>query len=402
MDRPVGGAPCYGEPMSKQPTPKQRRSQRGSVEDRWRKRIKDADGNTVEVASAVAGQATRWRARYVDNTGREHTRHFDRKVEAQQWLDKQLAALLRGDHVAPSDAKMTVGEWCDKWLAGYGTRRASTVRQAEVHVKIIKAHFGSVPMSAIKPSDVRAWTVVLKKEGRADSYIYAIYSRFSQIFTDAVHDGIVVRNPCSRRTSPGMGKQRPYVATTRQVWALYDAVPEGVRPAILLGAHAGLRLAEAAALRVVDVDFVNGVVAPSTQWLDEPLKSEISRTPIPIPKEMAHLLAQGAQLGDGRFLASDQWGNPAGPWTIERAVRASREVVGLPENFRFHDLRHYFASLLIASGLDVKVVQARLRHASAKTTLDTYGHLWPDRDDTSRAAVAAVYSDRTRGGGQAD
>ena len=67
--------------------------------------------------------------------------------------------------------------------------------------------------------------------------------------------------------------------------------------------------------------------------------------------------------------------------------------MGLPDDFRFHDLRHYFASLLIASGLDVKVVQARLRHASAKTTLDTYGHLWPDRDDTSRAAVAAVYQD---------
>ena len=161
--------------MSKQPTPKQRRSQRGSVEDRWRKRIKDSDGNSVEVPSAVAGEVTRWRARYVDNAGSEHTRHFDRKVEAQRWLDKQLAALLRGDHVAPRDAKMTVGEWCDKWLAGYGTRRASTVRQAEVHVKIIKAHFGSVPMSAVKPSDVRAWTVVLKKEGRANSYIYAIY-----------------------------------------------------------------------------------------------------------------------------------------------------------------------------------------------------------------------------------
>ena len=53
-------------------------------------------------------------------------------------------------------------------------------------------------------------------------------------------------------------------------------------------------------------------------------------------------------------------------------------------------LRHYFASLLIASGLDVKVVQARLRHASAKTTLDTYGHLWPDKDESSRAAVYAV------------
>lgn len=62
--------------------------------------------------------------------------------------------------------------------------------------------------------------------------------------------------------------------------------------------------------------------------------------------------------------------------------------------FRVHDLRHYFASLLIAGGLDVKVVQARLRHASAKTTLDVYGHMWPDKDEFARAAVAAVFTDR--------
>lgn len=380
--------------MNKQPTPKQRRSQRGAVEDRWRKRVRDEDGNTLEVPSAVAGKATRWRARYVDNAGREHTRAFERKADAQKWLDAQMAALLRGDHIAPRDARLTVGEWCDKWLAGYGTRRASTVRQAEVHIRVIKAHFGAVPMSAVRPSDVRAWTVALKKEGRADSYIYALYSRLSQLFTDAVHDGIVARNPCSRRTSPGMGKQRPYVATTRQVWALYDAVPAGVRPAILLGAHAGLRLAEAAALRVTDVDFASGLVTPSVQWVDEPLKSDTSRRPIPIPAEMARLLAEAIPLGNGTHIVSDLWGDPGGPWTIERAVRAARSGVGLPDGFRFHDLRHYFASLLIASGLDVKVVQARLRHASAKTTLDTYGHLWPDRDNTSRAAVAAVYQER--------
>jgi integrase len=380
--------------MSEQPSPKQRRNQRGSVEDRWRKRVKDESGNTVDVPSAVAGKVRRWRARYVDNAGREHSRTFDRKVDAQKWLDAQLASLLRGDHVAPKDAKLTVGEWCDKWLAGYGTRRKSTVRQAEVHIKIIKAHFDAVPLSAVKPSDVRAWTSALKAEGRADSYVYALYSRLSQLFTDAVHDGIVARNPCSRRTSPGMGKQRPYVATTKQIWALYDAVPPGVGPAILLGAHAGLRLAEAAALRVEDVDFATGVVSPTVQWVDEPLKSDKSRTPIPIPKEMAHLLAEAVHAGNGQTLVDDEWGTPAGPWTIERAIRAAREQVGLPGGFRFHDLRHYFASLLIASGLDVKVVQARLRHASAKTTLDTYGHLWPDRDDSSRAAVSAIYRER--------
>jgi integrase len=64
----------------------------------------------------------------------------------------------------------------------------------------------------------------------------------------------------------------------------------------------------------------------------------------------------------------------------------------------------YFASLLVASGADVKVVQARLRHASAKTTLDTYGHLWPDSDDSTRATIESVMAARadylrTAGGG---
>jgi integrase len=85
-------------------------------------------------------------------------------------------------------------------------------------------------------------------------------------------------------------------------------------------------------------------------------------------------------------------------------------VKGLPAGFRFHDLRHYLASLLIASGADIKIVQTRMRHASGKTTIDTYGHLWPDSDDSTRAAVDRVLAARaqnsadflrTRGGGEA-
>ena len=69
-------------------------------------------------------------------------------------------------------------------------------------------------------------------------------------------------------------------------------------------------------------------------------------------------------------------------------------VPGLPTGFRFHDLRHYFASLLIASGADIKTVQARLRHATATTTLNIYSHLWPDADESTRAAVGAVIAAR--------
>jgi integrase len=64
----------------------------------------------------------------------------------------------------------------------------------------------------------------------------------------------------------------------------------------------------------------------------------------------------------------------------------------LPEWATFHDLRHFYASLLIARGCSVKAVQNRLGHQSAVETLDTYSHLWPDSDDETRIAVDSVLS----------
>jgi hypothetical protein len=136
---------------------------------------------------------------------------------------------------------------------------------------------------------------------------------------------------------------------------------------------------------------MRGIVSPAVQWPNEPLKSETSRTPVPIPNELALMLSAALAADNGSTMVSNELGRPAAPWAIERAVRAARGgIPGLPANFRFHDLRHYFASLLIADGLDVKTVQARLRHASAKTTLDVYGHLWPDKDEATRATIAAA------------
>ncbi len=337
----------------------------------------------------------RWQARYRDDAGKEHAQRFDRKVDAQRWLDEQNGKLVAGTHVSPRTARMTVGEWCDIWLTGYRTNRKSTVRQAEVHLTRIRAAFGSARLADVRPSQVRTWTSQLAAEGLADSYVYALHSRLSQVFSDAVHDGIVAKSPCSRRTSPGAGKQRPYVATTEQVWALHDAMPEHLRAAVLLGAFAGLRLAETCGLRVSDVDFMRGIVNPAVQYPCEPLKSETSRTAIPIPASLSAELSAHVARWRAETLLTNERGKQLAPWCLERAFRRARaKVDGLPDGFRYHDLRHYLASMLIASGADVKVVQARMRHASAKTTLDTYGHLWPDSDDSTRAAIDAVMAAR--------
>ncbi|WP_460356697.1 tyrosine-type recombinase/integrase [Mycobacterium sp. ZZG] len=398
----------------------QRRNRRSGVEDRWHKTITHPDGSTEKVPSARNGNGMRWLARYVDERGKEHSKSFARKPDAQRWLDGQTAAVVTGNHVAPRNAQMTVQQWCDTWIQGYAVNRESTVRQARTHIKHIVAEFGDQPLSSLRPSQVKAWVAGLKAAEMAPSYVYALHSRLSQILGDAVHDGVLARNPCSRRTAPPMGKQKPYVATTEQVWALHDAMPDHLRVAVLLGAFVGLRVAEVSALRVSDVDFIRGVVHPVQQWPEKPLKTDGSAQPLPIPNDLALLLSASVQRYPSEMMVTGGVaGEPAPPWVIERAVRRARadrftgsdakvltvdrEKVQLPDGFSFHDLRHYLASLLIASGADIKTVQARMRHGSARTTLDTYGHLWPDADESTRSAIGAVIAERMDSkGGAAD
>lgn len=370
------------------------------IKDRWTVTVEGPDGKPVKRRAARHGQGKRWQAVYEDESGKRHSQCFARKVDAQAWLDERTSALVTGTHVDLKTARMTVSQWCDTWLAGYATRRGSTVRQARVHVARIKTEFGSMRLSSVRPSHVRDWTARLAVEGKctkrgatglSTSYVYALHSRLSQVLDDAVRDGILARNPCSRRTSPGAGKQRPYVATTEQVWALHDAVPARYRVAVLLGAFVGLRCSEACGLRVADVDFMRGVVHPTVQYPAVELKTDTSRTPVPIPASLAAELSAHVAEYRAEMLLTNDAGGQLEPWRLERVMRSARaKVAGLPDGFRFQDLRHYLASLLIASGADVKTVQARVRHASAKTTLDTYAHLWPDRDESTREAIDAV------------
>lgn len=371
-----------------------------------RRYVKDADGSRVinpetgKGVTEVVGEV--WRARYSDDSGREHTRHFKRKVDAKAWIDSVTASMVRGDYVNPKESRQTVSSWCATWISGYGVNRVSTVRQARTHLKLIEEEFGAMPLSAVRPSHVKTWTAALRSKGYSDSYVYAVYRRLAQVMGDAVNDGVIPRNPCNRKNSPKVGSQRPYVATAAQVWALYDAMPAHLRPAVLLGAFAGLRVSEAAGLRVTDVDFMRATVNPAVQYKDAPLKTESYRASIPVHRDIALMLSAAVEVarnlaGDkATHVVTDEVGRPSSPWAIERAIRATRTTVkGLPDGFRFHDLRHFYASHLIESGLSVKVVQKCLRHRSATVTLNVYGHLFPDSDESARVAMASALAPRT-------
>jgi integrase len=125
-----------------------------------------------------------------------------------------------------------------------------------------------------------------------------------------------------------------------------------------------------------------------------PPKTEASRRTVPLPQVVldalaAHLAAFPA--GPDGLLFTDARGRPLRRDSFGRDVwRPAVQTVGLTAGVGFHALRHYYASLLIRHGESVTVVQTRLGHKTAKETLDTYAHLWPDSEDQTRAAVDSV------------
>lgn len=96
------------------------------------------------------------------------------------------------------------------------------------------------------------------------------------------------------------------------------------------------------------------------------------------------------QRGPADLIFNNSYGAPLRRSTAGEMWHRAASQVDLPKWATLHDLRHFYASLLISRGCSVKTIQRRLGHQSATETLDTYGHLWPDSDEETRAAVDHV------------
>ncbi|MGH9276819.1 MAG: site-specific integrase, partial [Acidimicrobiales bacterium] len=125
-------------------------------------------------------------------------------------------------------------------------------------------------------------------------------------------------------------------------------------------------------------------------------KTQASYRTVPLAATVGEVLAAHlsewparAELG---LVFTNERGAPIQQHPFAALWQDAARRAGLPGWATPHDLRHYFASVLIRSGASVKVVQARLGHSSAKTTLDVYGHLFADEEDRTRAAIDAEFA----------
>lgn len=353
------------------------------------------------MASITKRPDGQWRARYRDESGKEHARHFARKTDGQAWLDKVTASVVTGTYVDPHAGRVTFDayfrEWAERQVWVEGTVRAMDITRRSVT-------FGDKRLATIRTSHVEAWVKSLAAAGLAPSTIASRMNGVRSAFRAAVRDRLIPLDPSSGVTLPRRrrAEHAMVIPSPAEVGRLVAESDVYMRPVVLLCAFGGLRLGEATAVKIGDVDFLRRQLKVARQvqrhkgggMVECPPKYGSERV-VHLPASVvdalsAHVETYGGSPDD--LLVSTARHEPLPPTTVHAWWGRLTTRAKCPEA-HLHGLRHYYASGLIAAGCDVVTVQRALGHANATTTLNTYSHLWPSAEDRTRAAAAGMYSE---------
>jgi integrase len=261
---------------------------------------------------------------------------------------------------------------------------------------------GKRPLGSIRKSDVQAFVSGLKL---SPTTVGVAFQHVNAVFEAAVQDRLIAFNPAKGVKLPKREGGEVVPPTLEQVAAVYEASLPWFRPAVVLGAGLGLRQAEATGLTGDRIDWLGRAVRIDRQWVTRirpshfgPPKTKSSVRTIPASDYVLHVLSSHVGRRHEGFVIHRN-GEPVDSNAFSYQWRRATRLAGVT-GVRFHDLRHGYASMLIAAGCSVKAVQKALGHASSATTLNLYVHLWPGDEDRIRQAVdqavALASEDRLR------
>jgi integrase len=376
-------------------------------------------GTVQPYLSKQDGKRAGWRAMWRDHDGKQRSKSFDRKSDAQKHLSTIEADLLRGTYVDPRAGQVTLAEFAEDWMTKQEWRPA-TRTLADSHMRNhIGPGLGTRPLLSITRTDVQGFVTGMSRgdDALSPTTIDGVYRRLVSILEAAVYDRKIARSPAVKIKLPKVNKtvaDSVVALDLDDVHRIAEAAPPWMTAFVWTIATAGLRPGEAAGLTLERVDFMRREIHVDRQLTTivrdvedtpagetrttavlAPTKTASSVRRIPIADslvtELNRHLADCPQYEiepGATLLFTNSKGAPLRRNTMGDTWDRLRTKLDLPPAARgWHSLRHTYASWLIEAGLSVKTVQARLGHASATETLEVYSHLWPDSDDDTRAAI---------------
>lgn len=326
---------------------------------------------------------------YVDHNGikkQKLKRGFKTKREAKEFENHFLVKHQK-------DITMPFSVLVKYYKEDIETRlKPSTIYSKRIIIdRLILPYFQDMPLNQITPSVIRSWQNELIQSGKnySQTYLKTVHTLLVAIFNYGMKYYDLKENPCSRCGSIGSLKTEKEM----KIWTLeqFKKFIESERNNIMYYTafnvlfYTGLRIGELLALTWGDIDFNNQIISvnKSLQVLDGVTyitspKTKKSIRNITIFPNLVEILQSYKNacydpVDDSRLF-------PFVKSSILRELKKKTKIKELPQ-IRLHDFRHSHASLLIELGFSPLAIADRLGHESVKTTLDTYSHLYPNKQD---------------------
>ena len=322
--------------------------------------------------------------RYTDWQGKRRKstkRGFATKREAEEWLRNFLIT-------QKADFDMKFEDFWKIYCADMETRlREHTMRTKKYIVELkILPYFGNKRVNDITAADIRQWQNELIKMGYSPTYLKTINNQLSAIFNYAVRYYDLKSNPCAKAGSMGKSKAEEMDFWTGEEFRKFiDSVMNKRLSymAFMILYWTGMRLGELLALNPKDVDLEKRTISitKSYQRLGKkdvitPPKTSKSKRVITIPEFLAAYIKD--YMDSLYDLQEDDRLFPITKYYLEHEMQRGIKESGV-KRIRVHDLRHSHASMLIELGFSPLEIANRLGYEKVETTLNTYAHLYPNK-----------------------
>lgn len=364
----------------------------GSVQDRWYTGRGDE-----KTPTPMHGKGLRFKAHYLDPGGRQRSKSFRRKIDADRYVIEMESSKLESRYVDPAHGKVTVGKLADDWLAVKADIRASTRARYESALEThIRPRWGTTPVSLITTDALQRWIAEDLLPTQKPASVQKIVRTLSGILTKAQRDRRIVDNPAHalRLPKPGPSGRRYLDMATVETMADAAFQLRGLpaRAVVRVFAYCGPRPGELAGFRVkhVDVDRLRLEVTETITNVGGRLVAgppkDYERRSIPVPSLVMADLERLIRWRDPEDLLFE--GERGGAWRASTARRAwfddAATKAGV-EKLVPYELRHTAASLAVSAGANVLAVSRMLGHADPSVTLRIYADLFDkDLDDVGK------------------